>query len=778
MTRLKKVFFEIWPFLLIILAILVFFWQFFLKGLVPLPADIPVGMYFPWLDYKWGYAVGVPVKNSLLSDVISQIYPFKVYLIESLKKGIIPLWNPFMFGGYPFLANIQVGFFNLTNLFYLFLPFLTAWGLQTAFQPLLAATFTYLFLRSLNLTKMASVFGGLIYAFSGFMIIWLEWNVHGYAMAFLPLLLFLTNKYYQTGKTYFGPLISLALAGEIFAGYPQLIVYLGLALLIFVATQFGLFQKRTFFWLGWLVLGVTLSSIQLLPTAELFWMSQRRLETLSFEQSFLPWQHLISFLAPDFFGNNVTGNFWGKGDYTNNVGYTGLTALILTGLALKRIRKEKAVFFFVLLLTLSLILALPTPVAIFFARFNGAMAATRILFLANFSLASLAGLAYHFLSKEKGKLSDLKWVLPLFLVLAGLFFFSWQEYRHSALINLRVGLRNLFLPGAIALTVGTFLVLAQFRNQLLKKVSLVAIFILAIAELFRFGWKYTPFIRKELVFPETPVIRFLKERPGIFRVEGGDAVPMNMLMAYNVQSLSAYDPMYPQRLAQFLSLIEGGKIDSPQTRYGQLDSYDSPLFDLNNIGYVLAVKRDSQERPDPYGNSLNWKFKLAKLKPVFEDKSVVVLENTNCLPRAFLVRHYLVEETAEQIAARLQAREFDPQKTVVLEKEPGVILAGEIEAGETVEPTVFNPGREEFLVTVKKPALLLLSESDYPGWEATIDGQKTEIFRSDFALQSVLVPAGEHQVRFVYRPISFRLGLSISGVSLAFLLLIVLRRLL
>lgn len=59
-----------------------------------------VERFFHWLDYKWGYVVGVPVKNPLLSDVPSLLYPWCSFTIDQI-------WNPFYFGGMPLLANFQ-----------------------------------------------------------------------------------------------------------------------------------------------------------------------------------------------------------------------------------------------------------------------------------------------------------------------------------------------------------------------------------------------------------------------------------------------------------------------------------------------------------------------------------------------------------------------------------------------------------------------------------------------------------------------------------------------
>ena len=61
---------------------------------------------------------------------------------------------------------------------------------------------------------------------------------------------------------------------------------------------------------------------------------------------------------------------------------------------------------------------------------------------------------------------------------------------------------------------------------------------------------------------------------------------------------------------------------------------------------------------------------------------------------------------------------------------------------------------------------LVTSDVYYPGWQARIDGKETVLYRADYALRGVVVPAGDHVVFFEYKPRSFRLGALISLLSL------------
>jgi len=176
---------KFWPYFSIAFVVILFFWKFFVKGLIPFPGDFVVGVYYPWLDYKWGYDVGVPVKNPIMADVPSFIYPMQTYAVETLKKGQLPLWNPLILGGVPLLANFQSAPFSPTNFIYFIFDKVTAWGIQVILQHFLAALFAYFLLRHWKVSKLGSVFGGIVYAFSGYNLIWSQWNGHALTASFI-----------------------------------------------------------------------------------------------------------------------------------------------------------------------------------------------------------------------------------------------------------------------------------------------------------------------------------------------------------------------------------------------------------------------------------------------------------------------------------------------------------------------------------------------------------------------------------------------------------------
>lgn len=153
-----------------------------------------------------------------------------------------------------------------------------------------------------------------------------------------------------------------------------------------------------------------------------------------------------------------------------------------------------------------------------------------------------------------------------------------------------------------------------------------------------------------------------------------------------------------------------------------------------------------------------------------------VYRNEGVLPRVFLVPQavWADDDTALTL---MQADDFDPTRLVV--------LAGPNLQAPTPSTVIPPPTPGEVLIAAVEPeivrlqvrtptaAWLVLAEAWYPGWEATVDGRPTPIARADLLLRAVHVPAGEHEVVFRFRPLSFRIGLALTAFGLmavAFLL--------
>lgn len=721
---MKNLIRKYWPFFSLVVIVSFFFWKFFLKGLIPFPGDFVVGIYYPWLDYKWGFLIGVPVKNPIVADVPSFMYPMQTFAFDLIRGGNWPLWNPRILAGIPLLANFQSAPFSPTFFLYFLFSKSVAWSFQIILAHIFAASFTYLLLRHWRVSKWGSIFGGVIFAFSGYNLIWSQWNGHVLTAAFIPLILLLEDKWLREKSYISGISIAIIFCFQIFSGYPQTIIYTALAVgLYFLVRIWGEkdFMRKTIFLIIFFVLGLGLAAPQLLPGKELFSLSQWQLEPHPYEWAFLPWKKTITFLAPDFFGNHATNNYWGPQDYTSNTGFVGVVALTISLLSLRLLsKKRKEVFFAALLLIVSLVISYPTFVSIFLWKFNllgmRSSSAHRALILFNLAVALLAGFGYDMV-KLKIKLRSKLIVIAIpFLILLGFGLYAYKI--HSV-----VGLRNLVLPTAV-------LISSSFILLLKPKFRLVLI-LLSIIELFYFGWKFTPFSPRDLIFPKTPVLEFLMEQTKPFRIVGSKVIPVNLVMPYGLESLEGYETMRPALASQIIASINSGSaFSNPAGRYGIIDNITSPVLDLVNTKYYISLKKDLGM------------FDLKRFRVVFEDKSVVVLESLTALPRNFVVNKWEIEKDNKKILEKLLDPKFPFSEKIILEEDPG-----------DVEKMYF------------------ISDAYYPGWKAYVDGKEVKIYRANYAFRAVSVPSSDTEVIFKYQPKSFFNGIKI-GLASAILLII------
>lgn len=176
-------------------------------------------------------------------------------------------------------------------------------------------------------------------------------------------------------------------------------------------------------------------------------------------------------------------------------------------------------------------------------------------------------------------------------------------------------------------------------------------------------------------------------------------------------------------------------------------------------------------RPGPIFDLLGariWMVPGARAEPpgwrtVGQTPDAFIYENPAALPRAFLVGRSVVIPTAEERLKFLSAPSFDPRRVVVLES--GAPVDADVPQG-SVRITSRKPNGYALESDCPAEAFLVLSETTYPGWTATIDGVPVEIQPADHLLQAVRVPAGRHAVSFEYRPRFLGLGFALAAFGL------------
>lgn len=771
---------------------LIFFYKIFL-GLIPLPTDLIVGAYYPWLDYKWGnYRIGVPVQNPKLSDAVSLYYPFKSLVAEFEKKGQLPLWNPYMFGGYPLFANTQIGLLFPTMIFYLLFSSTIAWTLQVMSQPLLASLFMYLLLRHFNLGKFPSFFGGIVYGFGGSTILWIQWNTQATTSLFLPILILLEDKYLISRQFKWGVLLSIFICLQTFAGYLPIIpfTFIGMTLwYLFRSKRYISDLKIIFF----IILGLSLSAVFLLPVAELIRISQRTVETLNESGPFFAPENIINLIAPDFFGNPATNNFWGRGDNMDTTIYAGVTALIFALSGLKKFFSKSEVKFAFCLFIITLLISISNPLSIFLYKMSvwggPSITMNRVNFLINFSLAILGAYGISLINKyPKLSLKPIVWILSVVLgVTGGLLtckyillktLGSLQNLKNDfgisnqikvLLININISLRNLLLPFFIIVVV-SLLILIINKSKLFKLIIQPVLILILILELFRFGLKFNTFSSVDFIYPETPISKFLEKYPNDRVITEGDVFPANMWIPFKISSIQGYDGVYPLNAAKLLAVADSNDLNSaPKPRWGLIGDFHSKILDATNTRFLLAVKRDNQGRSSNNG-MVSYKIP-PKYKKVFEDRGVAILENTQSLPRVYLTKQ-AIKATDSATLKFLTDLDF-PIREISITDDFEFSNASPERLNANLNYNALTNSHVQIKTNSNIDAYLVVLDSFYPGWKAFIDGKQTTIHRTNYNFRGIILPKGIHTVEFKYSPESLKYGAIISGVSLIIIILLI-----
>ncbi len=152
-----------------------------------------------------------------------------------------------------------------------------------------------------------------------------------------------------------------------------------------------------------------------------------------------------------------------------------------------------------------------------------------------------------------------------------------------------------------------------------------------------------------------------------------------------------------------------------------------------------------------------------------------VYENLKALPRAWLATEALTvtpEDALRTIkSSRLpDGRPFDPRRTALIEAPSSPLLLTEPEIAlppdAAARVVYLSDTVMEIHTSSTRPSVLVTSDAYYPGWRVTVNGSPAPLLRADYALRGVAVPAGQHIIRFIFRPESLDKGLMISSASL------------
>jgi O-antigen/teichoic acid export membrane protein len=308
-------------FLLLLLPLLLFL-PVTLGPYTLLPVD-NLFAYEPWLSYRETLGVGLP-QNQLLSDLILENYVWKKFIRETIAAGQLPLWNPYILSGQPFLANGQHSALYPFSLLFYVLPLSKAYGWFTVSQLWLAGLNMYIFLRTLRATRLGALAAGITYSLSTFFMVSVVFTMIIAGAAWLPLLLALIemiiHKQEEKGRMVYSPIPFVA-AGAVVLGLQTLAGHVEITYYTLLVAGFYALCRLLRLWrqqatprfalylAGWLLLlvglGLGLGLVQLGPMYEVVTQNFRdnSVTLAQVREWALPVRRIATFLIPDFFGS-------------------------------------------------------------------------------------------------------------------------------------------------------------------------------------------------------------------------------------------------------------------------------------------------------------------------------------------------------------------------------------------------------------------------------------------------------------------------------------------
>lgn len=773
------------PLVVLIVIILGFFYKTLLFGKYPFPGDLLLTQYGPWRHQSYdGYVAGaIPTKNQYF-DVIRELYPWKTVVVDQLKKGEIPFWNPYNFSGSPLLANFQSQVFYPLSLVYFFFSQITAWTIMVILQPVLGAVFMYLFARQLGLTTVASMLSALLFNFSGFAAAWMEFTTVWHTILWLPLLLYIVEKGMEQKSLFLWQkgVFVIGLASTITGGHPQDFLNTFLFFCIYTAarivkhTEWEVTEKMSFVknsLLPILVIPFLLALPQLLPTIELFTSSARVAHdyTNIVKHMLVQWWQLPLMAVADFFGNPATGSNF-TGDYVGKTLSVGVAGFVLAVASLRARKKSWHHRFFIGAVIAILMVTVRTPVSELLYRFPLPILSTgtptRILFLLAFALSMLSGYGYDHLKRQK----HVRELVPAAIVW-GVFVGLWiivfvRPFMSLTPIEISVMKRALMFSSAVLFGVTIISVFSQKIRWMY-----VLILPLCIAELAYGFLKFNPFVPHSFVYPENALVQFIQKNAGLNRVWGYGTAEMeaNFATQEKIFSTDGTDPLNLRWYNQFVQSSKDGNIPAVFTRTTRSDAKITPGYGESDLPTnrfrlkvidTLAVRYVIDRVDNPKDDTT---FDTLRFKPVWQKDAWTVFENMLASPRSILTGDVQFYNSDSDFQSKFFADTFVSGQSVLVEEIYKSDFSAVTPGTASAVIQTYTPNTVSIKTVSDGPRVLFLSDTYDPNWTASIDGTKTTVYKMTYAFRGVIVPAGEHTITFSYISKKFLWGVYISGIT-------------
>jgi hypothetical protein len=715
----------------------------------------------------------------------------------------LPLWNPNIMGGRPFHANLQSATLSPFSLPAYVLPFWDSLAVMAVLKLWVAALGTFLLARRLGMRFGGALLAGLVFGFSLWAVTWVSWTTMS-VWALVPWVCLLAELCVERPAPL--PFAGLAalIGVQFLAGHPTSSFHLVVIVAVFwgarVLASPRLRRDRPVLRLltlgGALAAGTALAAVTLLPFFELLDHSiDRKIRAGEFADSHSPARYLLGIFLHDWWGRGSRTALEFASSLEEHAYYLAALPLMLAGAALVlRRRIERVVVAAVGVAALAVATGLPPLFDLvqalpgFEAIRNGRLAVFTVLcvgLLAGWGLDDLTGGEVParrrrvILAIGAGLL-----LLPLLIVVAGARIdpgafgkalrVAWGFATPSPeLAPLETGeLRDVIrlasvLEWTVVAAAALALLALRVRGRLGPTPFVALAALLVAADLLKAGMGYNPAIpERHAVQPTTPAIRFLQDRrPARFAgleptAPLAFAVPLSpsVAMRYGLYDARGYDYPVEERYAELWRRVITPSKDCNYA-FCPESAGTTPralrALGLFGVTHLLQHRRD---RP------------LRAMREVYAGPDARVYENPGALPRAFVVDRQVVAPSAEAAREAVTAPGFRAREAAVTERPiAGLAVGGGGGGGAagSARITTYEDERVAVRTQAARDALLVLTDSWFPGWKATVDGSPAAVHRVDYLIRGVRVPAGAHRVEFRYEPSSWRIGWITSCVALA-----------
>ena len=738
-----------------IAVVFVAIWHSVLLGdRVLIGGDVLYG-YPPWSGSPQAHSA----TNWLTADVVRAFFPWHTLERQAIGSGHLPLWDPFMLGGKPLLANYQSAFFSPFTWIGLLVAGARGDSLAMLAKLVVAGLGMYTFLRMLRLRPLAASVGALCFATCSYIVVWLGWPNSSVAVL-IPWVFWSVEGFIKRPSLLGAVAVAATIALQFLAGHPESSIILAEGLAIYIAFRYLERRPGRAISLAGLLLsmllGAGLAGVQLVAFAGQYGQTTLSSFHPSAGAFHLSLSELTSWLAPNLHGNPGIDGLTGRPPHYNaSTGFIGVGAIVLAvvGAAVRGTETRLAQWAFVVMAVIGLGIAygpltwLVAPLPILSAT-NSAYA----ILLVCFSGTCLAGFGLQVLverSQRRALAGDvfvvLGWVGLAGVVALAAMFAVLRSRAETLIPNLPAFLHSGFgfwaLMGAASLLAAVGFTAASWLRG--GGSAITGLLALVLIEAALFAGPYPPQVRPNDAPPQSAALSWLQRhaagRP-VAPIGVGTLIPETAVL-YGLSDVRGYDVLQPPGVKPYWSLADPGYYNDGLNVW--LFRPKADWLAAAGVGYVI------NPGPDP----------LAGTTVAYQGEGVTISEVPNARPFAFGAGS--VECAPDQNGAAMMLGRSGPMGPVVLQSAncPAASSAS-VRIGQR------QPERIEISVVATQPAVLVLLQSFTPDWIARIDGKPAQLMPADIQFQALAIPAGTHQVIVTYSPQSVRLGVLVTVAAL------------